>query len=231
MIVKPKSKEEILTHIHDNFEEIEIIKELYQNKLKVFENELNKINKKIQEENKIEILDFEQETVYEIIDKEDDFEKEINKYNKLISKINDSPNITNKSELKDNNTLLISEVQNKVLLPFKASKINEILKSKNNSYNNIEQIIKEKYTIPLGNYKNKSISRYRETFILMKEKEKASLMDSIDLALEMMKNVYLHPAIITACENLDQLDVYLDCLETNELNDFPFFEVKFELNE
>lgn len=179
----------------------------------------------------VTIVEIEPETTSEIVNEEVIIEKEINEYTKLINDIIEPQNITDDNNLKDNNILLISEVQNKVFLPFKVSKLNEILDSKDNSYNDIEQIINEKYIVPLDNYKNKSISRYREAFILMKEKEKASLMDSIDLALEMMNNVYLNPAVITACENLDQLDVYLDCLETNELDDFPFFKIEFELNE
>ena len=46
----------------------------------------------------------------------------------------------------------------------------------------------------------------------------------------MMKKRYLHPAIITACRNLDELDVYLDCLEKNELDDFKIFKIKYELH-
>ncbi len=131
--------------------------------------------------------------------------------------------------IKDNNTLLISEVQNKVILPYKISEIKEIFMNNKNEYKNLQDVIDKKYTIPLVNYKYASISRYRETFKLMREREKASLLDSFDLAFEMFGKRYVYPAIIAACKDLDQLDIYLDCLETNELDDFPFFKINYEL--
>ena len=39
----------------------------------------------------------------------------------------------------------------------------------------------------------------------------------------------LNPIIITACRNLDELDIYLDCLDKNELFDFHCFDIKFEV--
>ena len=49
----------------------------------------------------------------------------------------------------------------------------------------------------------------------MRKKEKASVFDSISLATEVVFNSSLNPAVITACNNLDQLDIYLDCLSSN----------------
>ena len=45
----------------------------------------------------------------------------------------------------------------------------------------------------------------------------------------MMKIRFLHPAIISACRSINELDVYLDCLEKNELEDFKIFNIKYEL--
>lgn len=129
----------------------------------------------------------------------------------------------------DNNTLLISEIQNKVVLPYKASEIEEMLANQENDYSDAQAIIEERYTVPLAHYRYACISRFREAFVLMREREKASIFDSLDLALEMTWKRYVHPAIITACKDSDQLDIYLDCLETNELDDFPFFQIEYEL--
>ena len=131
--------------------------------------------------------------------------------------------------LEDNNTLLISEIQKRVILPYKASEIEKILVNQENDYSDAQAIIEERYTVPLAHYRYACISRFREAFVLMREREKASLVDSLDLALEMMGKRYVHPAIITACKDSDQLDIYLDCLETNELEDFPFFRIEYEL--
>ena len=45
-----------------------------------------------------------------------------------------------------------------------------------------------------------------------------------------MKKRFLHPAIISACRSLDELDVYLDCLEKNEVDDFKIFKIEYELH-
>lgn len=39
----------------------------------------------------------------------------------------------------------------------------------------------------------------------------------------------LHPAVITACKNIDELDIYLAYLETNELDKFDIFDVVFDI--
>ena len=65
---------------------------------------------------------------------------------------------------------------------------------------------------------------------MAKEREGYKTADAITLALEIMRKRYLHPAIITACRTLDELDVYIDCLEKNELDDFKIFKIKYELH-
>lgn len=300
MIDYSETKENLLNNILNDIEEIENIKTLYQNKIKIFEKYLIRLNKRIQKEEKIEeistlieLLHITEESlkyfrkqiekskreiavlfnIKNDIDKvsENSFRQRIKQHNQSYNSLKKewiehsiveeqltlryiennvfSETVTNNSNsnffkkedteleeikideniIEDNNTLLISEIQNKVILPYKVSEVKEILTSNENDYNDIQTIIDEKYSVPLVNYKYSSISRYREAFVLMREKEKASLLDSLDLALELMRNCYVHPAIITACKNLDQLDVYLDCLDTNELEDFPFFKIQYEL--
>ena len=128
----------------------------------------------------------------------------------------------------DNKTLLISEVKNKVFLPYKISDLQEKLNN-TTDYNNIEEMINAEYIIPLDYYKNSIISRFKETFNLMRKKENASITDSLDLSLELAFNNLLNPAIITACKNSDELDIYLDCLNSNELDKFTLFDIKYEM--
>ena len=128
----------------------------------------------------------------------------------------------------DNDTLLISETQNKVVLPYKIKDVEKAL-SENSQYKTIEDVINVEYTLPLDKYKNSTKSRFKEAYNLMRKKEKASIFDSLSLATEVTFNNLLNPAIITACQNLDQLDVYLDCLSSNELNKFNYFKVKYEI--
>ena len=126
------------------------------------------------------------------------------------------------------NMLVISSIQNKVILPFTIQKIHKIL-SEDSTYSSINEVIEKLYTKPLDNYKFPAISRFREAYLLIRNKEKKSKTKAILFASELFANYNLHPAIITACENQEQLDIYLSCLEDNKLSDFSFFDIKFEI--
>lgn len=127
----------------------------------------------------------------------------------------------------DNNILLISKLKNKVFLPYRIKDLTSIL-SKSRKYRDLQEIINDKFTIPIDKFRNPTISRFKEAYNLMRKKERASIMDSIDLALDVAFNSKLYPAVITACRNLEELDTYLDYLELNELDKFEFFKVKYE---
>ena len=45
-----------------------------------------------------------------------------------------------------------------------------------------------------------------------------------------MFNYNLYPAIITACKNLDELDIYLAYLETGEVDKFRIFDIVYQLS-
>lgn len=142
--------------------------------------------------------------------------------NKEIQEVNKS------DEMTDSNTLLISETQSKVVLPYKIENVKKIL-NENSKYETLQDVINVEYTLPIDKYKNSSKSRFKETYNLMRKKEKASIFDSLSVATEMTFNNSLNPAVITACENLDQLDVYVDCLSNNDLDKFNYFKVKYEV--
>lgn len=127
----------------------------------------------------------------------------------------------------DNDILIISEKKQKAYLPYKYSDLKKIL---NNSkkYMSIIQIIQDLYIIPLSKFKHPIISRFREAYNLILYKEKKSTLKAIDLGFELMFKYKLNPIIIAACRNLEELDIYLDCLEENELYDFKCFEIKTE---
>lgn len=138
--------------------------------------------------------------------------------------------VTDLVQNKDNiveNTLIISEIHQNVILPYYVSDLEEI-----SSYNNnmaFDEIIKQKYTLPISMFKSLAFSRFREAFKLARNKEKKSLKFSFDLGLELLFNYNLHPAIIAACRNLDELDIYLDCLDSGETDKFQCFNIKFEV--
>ena len=130
------------------------------------------------------------------------------------------------NNLEDNNTLVISEEDGKVYLPYTKEDIkNEIVQNKGTK---ISEVIEDKYILPLDKYKNSMRARFREGYNLMYRKEGKSKKSAIMLGIELMFETNLHPAIISACKNLAELDIYLDCLEDNELEKFSCFKIIYK---
>lgn len=142
----------------------------------------------------------------------------------LVFEIDEEKVIEN--NLEDNNTLVISEEEGKVYLPYSKDDIkNEVLQNKGTK---ISEVIEEKYILPLDKYKNSMRARFREGYNLMYRKEGKSKKSAIMLGIELMFETNLHPAIISACKNLEELDIYLDCLEDNELEKFSCFKIIYK---
>lgn len=213
-----KNLDEIITKIDDTSIEEKISQ--YNNKFNEEIDEIYKNTSLIEEFiHKISLLD-----ISEIV-------KKVNSTSEKESTSNQSliidPSILEYSFVE--NTLVISEMRNKVILPYTITEINNILFDDNNKYKTIEEIIDEKYTEPITRYRFPAISRFREAYKLVTEKEHKSKAKALSLATELFGKYNLHPAIITACKSLDELDIYLACLEDNVLDEFPFFEIKYEI--
>lgn len=131
-------------------------------------------------------------------------------------------------KVKDNNVLIISQIQNKVFLPYKISEIKRKYNENPDRFSSIQDVISTEYVVPLNKYKNPIIARFKEAYNLMREKEDATFSESLDLALEVTFKSNLNPAVITACKDLNELDKYLDCLEENKLDKFKDFRVEYE---
>lgn len=128
------------------------------------------------------------------------------------------------------NTLVISDLQGKIILPYTMAGIQEIIqKDAEHKYTSISDVIEKLYTKPISDYKFSAIARFREAYRLMIQKEHSSKLKALCLASELFANYNLHPAIITACDSLDQLDIYLACLEDETLDDFHGFDIKYEI--
>lgn len=114
-------------------------------------------------------------------------------------------------------------------MPYTISNLNDILKNNPNKYSSIDDVILNEYTLPLSLFKNPVIARFREAFKLVKNKDRGNIKDAFDTAMEVMFNYNLHPAVISACKNLDELDIYLDYLENGEIDKFNCFNIVFKL--
>ena len=126
-------------------------------------------------------------------------------------------------------TLVISEIQKKVILPYRLDKVEDILLTNSAKYKSIQDVIDKLYTRPIKYYKSAAVARFKEAYILMRRREHSSRLKALSLASELLLNYNLHPAIISACRNIDQLDIYLACLEDDTLNEFKFFDIKYEV--
>lgn len=126
---------------------------------------------------------------------------------------------------RDNRVLLISEKDGKVYLPYRYKN----LERKARRYESVEKVIEEEYVLDISQFKNTGKARFREAYNLVRNKCKGSVIEATTLGLELMFNYKLHPAIIAACENQDELDTYLDYLECGELEKFNIFEVKYDI--
>lgn len=114
-------------------------------------------------------------------------------------------------------------------MPYKYSDIKDIFEKNSSNYKTMQDVVNNLYVLPLERFKNPSIARFREAFNLIKTKDNGSIAKALDLGLELIFKHELNPIIISACRNLDELDIYLDCLDSGELDDFNCFEIKFEM--
>lgn len=142
----------------------------------------------------------------------------------LIFEIDEEKVIEN--NLEDNHTLVISEEDGKVYLPYTKDEIKKDVSQ--NKGTKISEIIENKYILPLDKYKNSIRARFREGYNLMYHREGKSKRSAIMLGIELMFETNLHPAIISACKNLEELDIYLDCLDDNELEKFSCFKIIYK---
>ena len=201
----------------------------YKNNLIPEKLEIKPIKEKLDEISIEEKISKNINTIENIIGKEIPFSKpELDKA-KIQNIEVATENLDNtKEKYTDNNTLLISEIKGKVYLPYKIADLEKKVGRKAKE-EEIEKLIQEEYIIPIKKYKNPVTSRFREGFELMRHKEKSSPLQAISLGLELSTNSLLNPAIITACKNLDELDIYLDYLDNDQPEKFEIFDIKYEI--
>jgi len=134
------------------------------------------------------------------------------------------------SDTSDTNVLIISEKDQIAYLPYKLEEVEEFLNSKENKkpkYSSIQEIIENKYTVHLSSFKFPTISRFREVFNLVR-KEKG-LLEAFEAAVELMTNFNLNPIIVRACRSVQELNIFVDCLEESETEKFPCFEIEYKI--
>ena len=127
-----------------------------------------------------------------------------------------------------NNCLIISDEDQKVYLPYSFEEVDKRFHAYSNKYDSVTDLIEKEYIKPASFYKNPFTARFREAYKLMRRKQHGSIGAALALGVELAFETHLHPAIITACKNLEELDIYLDCLDDNELDKFSCFDIIYK---
>ena len=139
-------------------------------------------------------------------------------------------NIVSSDIIENNNCLLISETKRKVFLPYSQQEVLEYIEKYPTQYTSFEDVVKQEFISPIDYYlKHPAVSRFRETYALIRDREAKSIFEAFKFAMDMMFNYNLNPAIIAACKSQTQLEHYLECLNNTTLDNFKDFEIKFEV--
>ena len=160
----------------------------------------------------------------------DSFVKEIN----YLDSSNPTETVieeTNKKDIQSKDTLIISEKDNKVFLPYTVSEIQSYMEKYPKEYKSLEYVINKEFILPLDYYtKHPSLARFREAYSLIRDREAKSVFDALKYALNIMFKYDLNPAIISACKTEEALNLYIECLENKDLSKFNLFKIEFRLN-
>ena len=151
--------------------------------------------------------------------KKEQLPKEWDKENVIINDVEENSNV-----------LIVSETTKKVYLPYSKKEVLEYLEKYPNQYSSFKDVVEQEFIYPLDFYlKHTVISRFRETYALIRDREAKSAIEAFKMSMDMMFHYDLNPAVIAACKSQEQLENYLDCLKTKNLNNFKDFEIKFEI--
>lgn len=133
------------------------------------------------------------------------------------------------STVEDNDTLLISEKQGRIFLPYTVNDLKEYINEYPEEYKSLSDVVNQEYIVSIDKYKNQTISRFKEMYCLMRDIEMKSIIESFKRAVEIMFNSSINPAIIAACKSEEQVNNYIRCLERNDLNSFKDFKIVFDV--
>lgn len=140
---------------------------------------------------------------------------EVDRFVKRINSSNDKKSEEVSEEISDgniqnNNTLIISEKDNKVFLPYTVSEIQSYMEKYPKEYKSLEYVINKEFILPLDYYtKHPSLARFREAYSLIRDREAKSVFDALKYALNIMFKYDLNPAIISACKTEEALNLYI----------------------
>lgn len=133
--------------------------------------------------------------------------------------------------LEDHNSLIISEKAKSVFLPYTIDEIKKYIEKYPDTYSSYKDVILKQFVLDIAQFNRfPIISRFKEGYSLMRDCEAKSVSESIQFGLSLMFKSNLYPAIIPACKSEAVLKQYLTLLDSNCLDEFTHFKIKFEIN-
>ncbi len=167
----------------------------------------------------------------------DDIDDNINE--NVNENINDTSDISNNIEEKietiknassDNDILIISEKLQKVYLPYKISDLKIYMEKNPELYKSLEEVVEKEYSLPFNFFSRRpSKSRFSATYNLLRNQGN-NFIKSVSYAFKLLGKRDLNPAIIVSCKTKEILENYLYCLETNNLENFKYFKIIYDIN-
>lgn len=128
-----------------------------------------------------------------------------------------------------NRTLIISEKENKVYLPYTTDELEMYLKCYPESYTTLEDVVRKEFILPVTTFSEHPYkARFVETYNLMRNREDQNVIISLIYAIILSGMKKLNPAIIAACKTKEELKRYIDCLKDNNLENFKIFNTVYE---
>lgn len=136
-----------------------------------------------------------------------------------------------KNAVNDNKTLVISERLGEIYLPYKKTELLEYIEKNPKTYKSLDDVVKQEFTLPFQFFRNQSSKlRFSETYKLLKNKDGYGFIKSVSYALKISAKRNLNPVIIASCKSKFELESYIYYLDSNNLNNFRFFDIIYEVN-
>ena len=133
--------------------------------------------------------------------------------------------------IRDNLELRVSEKQKRVYLPYTKAEIEGFLENYPDEYKSARDVINQEFITDISIYnKHPVLARFREAYSLSRHREMKSAIDSLKFAVDLMFRSDINPTIIAAVKSQQQLETYIQCLESNQLENFKYFTIVFEVN-
>lgn len=133
-------------------------------------------------------------------------------------------------DAEDNNeTLIISEKDDRIYLPYTLDELEDYIRNYPIEYPSRKEVVKEQYMIPLSSfYKHPAQARFIETYNLMRKREKKIVFVAFLFAIKIFIRNDLNPAVIAACKSKAELVSFIQCLDNDRISDFKPFKIIYK---